>query len=127
MKLLKLLGGVLAAATLFVAPALAGPPNALDAYVAKPEPSYNVRVAGSCKGEGYRCAVLQLTSQTWGPKDVDDRVWKHWMTVVIPDNVIHTKAFLYITGGDKGDAAPTKPADRFARLAVETRSVVVEL
>ncbi len=51
MKLFKLLGGVLAAATLFVAPALAGPPNALDAYVAKPEPSYNVRVAGSCKGE----------------------------------------------------------------------------
>ena len=127
MKLLKLLGGVLAAATLFVAPALAGPPNALDAYVAKPDPSYNVRVVGSCNGEGYRCAVLQLTSQTWGPKDVDDRVWKHWMTVVIPDNVIHTKAFLYITGGDKGDAAPTKPADRFARLAVETRSVVVEL
>ena len=127
MKLLKLLGGVLAAATLFVAPALAGPPNALDAYVAKPDPSYNVRVVGSCNGEGYRCAVLQLTSQTWGPKDVDDRVWKHWMTVVIPDKVSHTKAFLYITGGEKGDAAPTKPADRFARLAVETSSVVVEL
>lgn len=127
MKLLKLLGGVLAAAVLVAGSALAGPPNALDAYVAKPDPSYNVQVVGSCKGEGYRCAVLQLTSQTWGPKDVDDRVWKHWMTVVIPDNVIHTKAFLYITGGDKGDAAPTKPADRFAKLAVETRSVVVEL
>jgi PhoPQ-activated pathogenicity-related protein len=127
MKLLKLLGGVLAAATLFVAPALAGPPNALDAYVAKPDPSYNVRVVGSCNGEGYRCAVLQLTSQTWGPKDVDDRVWKHWMTVVIPDNVIHTKAFLYITGGDKGDAAPTAPAERFAKMAVETGSVVVQL
>lgn len=127
MKFLKLFGGVLAAAILVSSPAAAGPPNALDAYVAKPDPSYNVRVVGSCKGDGYRCAVLQLTSQTWGPKDVDDRVWKHWMTVVIPDNVIHTKAFLYITGGEKGDAAPTKPEDRFAKLAVETRSVVVEL
>ena len=127
MKFLTLLGGVLAAALSVTAPASAGPQNALDAYVAKPDPSYNVRTVGSCKGEGYRCVVLQLTSQTWGPKDVDDRVWKHWMTVVIPDNVIHTKAFLYITGGDKGDAAPTKPADRFAKLAVETRSVVVEL
>jgi PhoPQ-activated pathogenicity-related protein len=68
-----------------------------------------------------------MTSQTWGPKDVDDRVWKHWMTVVIPDTVAHTKAFLYITGGDKDDPAPTKPADRFAQMAVDTQSVVVEL
>ena len=127
MRFFKLLGGVLAAMFLATAPATAGPPNALDAYVAKADPSYDVRVVGTCKGQGYRCAILQLTSQTWGPKDVDDRVWKHWMTVVIPDKVSHTKAFLYITGGEKGDAAPTKPADRFAQLAVETGSVVVEL
>ena len=127
MRFFKLFGGVLAAALLAAAPVTAAPKNALDAYVAKRDPSYDVKVVGSCKGEGYRCAILQLTSQTWGPRDVDDRVWKHWVTVVIPDKVSHTKAFLYITGGEKGDAAPTKPADRFAQLAVETGSVVVEL
>lgn len=127
MTVFKLLGGVLAAALLAATPASAASKNALDAYVAKRDPSYDVRAVGTCKGEGYRCAILQLTSQTWGPKDVDARVWKHWMTVVIPDNVSHTKAFLYITGGEKGDAAPTRPADRFAQLAVETGSVVVEL
>ena len=107
--MLKLLASALAALLLVAAPAVAGPPNALDAYVAKPDPSYGWRVAGLCQGEGYRCAVLELTSQTWdAPKDVDAKVWKHWMTVIIPDRVTSTKAFLYITGGEKGDPAPTK-------------------
>jgi len=128
MNFLKLLGGVLAATVLATSPAAAGPPNALDAYVAKPDPSFNWHVVGLCQGEGYRCAVLQLTSQTWSaPKDVDATVWKHWMTVIIPDKVSHSQAFLYITGGEKGDPAPTKATERFAKLAVETNSVVVEL
>lgn len=127
MKFRKVLGGAIAAFMLAVAPATAGPPNALDAYVARPDPSFNWRVAGLCQGEGYKCAVLQLTSQTWGPKDVDRTVWKHWMTVVIPEQVKSSKAFLYITGGEKDDPAPTAPPDRFARLAVDTGSVVVVL
>jgi PhoPQ-activated pathogenicity-related protein len=127
MRVLNLILCGLAALLLGAPSALAGPTNALDAYVAKPDPSYAYSVVGTCKGEGYRCAVLQLTSQSWGPADVSDRVWKHWMTIVIPDDVAHTQAFLYITGGNKGDPAPTAPAERFAKLAVETRSVVVEL
>jgi len=128
MRFLKLLGGLLAAALLAVSPATAGPPNALDAYVAKPDPSFSWRVVGLCQGEGYRCAVLELTSQTWdAPKDVDAKVWKHWLTVIMPDTVKHRQAFLYITNGDKGDPAPTKPAAHFAKLAVETGSVVVQL
>jgi PhoPQ-activated pathogenicity-related protein len=126
--MLKLFAAALAALALTAAPAAAGPPNALDAYVAKPEPSFSWRVVGLCQGEGYKCAVLELTSQTWSAvKDVDATVWKHWMTVVIPDRVTSSKAFLYITGGEKGDPAPTKPVDRFAKLALDTGSVVVEL
>jgi PhoPQ-activated pathogenicity-related protein len=128
MRILKLLGGLVVASMLAAAPAAAAP-NALDAYVAKPDSSFGWRVAGPCKGgPGYRCAVLQLTSQTWSaPKDVDSTVWKHWMTVVIPDEVKSRKAFLYITGGDRKDPAPTAPPDRFARLATDTGSVVVVL
>lgn len=126
--MLKLLTAVLAALMLSAAPAVAGPPNALDAYVAKPDPSFNWRVAGLCQGEGYKCAVLELTSQTWtAPKDVDATVWKHWLTVIIPDRVTSSKAFLYITNGDRGDPAPTKPAAHFASLAVDTGSVVAQL
>ena len=126
--MLKLLAGAFAAIALAAAPALAKVPNALDAYVAKADPSFAWKVVGPIRGEGYHGAVLELTSQTWSAnKDIDATVWKHWLTVIVPDQVSHAQAFLYITGGDKGDPAPTKPADRFAKLATDTNSVVVEL
>jgi len=128
MKLFRLLAAATVAVLLSAAPAFAKGPNALDAYVAKPDPSYGWKVVAIHKGEGFRAAVLELTSQTWtANKDVDATVWKHWLTVIIPDNLSHKDAFLYITGGDKGDPAPAKPADRFAKLATDTGSVVAEL
>jgi PhoPQ-activated pathogenicity-related protein len=128
MRVLKLLGGALAAVVLTSAPVAAQPKTALDAYVAQPDPSFGWKVVGAVSGPGYHGAVLELTSQTWlSPKEVDRSVWKHWLTVIVPDKVTHDKAFLYITGGDNTDPAPTKATDRFAQLAVETNSVVAEL
>jgi PhoPQ-activated pathogenicity-related protein len=130
MRLMKLLGGVLAAAVLAGAPALtlANPKNALDAYVAKPDPAFSWKVVGPISGPGYHGAVLEMVSQTWlTSKQVDQPVWKHWLTVIVPDKVTHDKAFMFITGGEKKDPAPTKAADRWAKMAVETHSVVAEL
>jgi PhoPQ-activated pathogenicity-related protein len=134
MRIWKLLGGVAAAVALSVfalgvAPAaLANPKNALDAYVAKPDPAFSWKVAGQVSGPGYHGAVLEMVSQTWlTSKEVDKPVWRHWLTVIVPDKVTHDKAFLFITGGDNTDPAPTKATDRFAKMAVETNSVVAEL
>ena len=133
MRLLKLLSGGLAATLLAWtgmtgAPASANPKNALDAYVAKPDPAFAWSVAGQISGPGYHGAVLRMTSQTWlTDKQVDKPVWTHWLTVIVPDRVSHHEALLYITGGDNTDPAPTKAADRWARMAVETGSVVAEL
>jgi PhoPQ-activated pathogenicity-related protein len=127
-KIVKLLGAAAAALALAAAPAIAKGPNALDAYIAKPDPSFGWKEVGKISGPGYHGAVLELTSQTWdAPKDVNRTAWKHWMTVIVPDKVSHDKAFLYIDGGDNTDPAPTKAAERFATLAVETQSVVVDL
>ena len=128
MRVLTLLGAALAAVAIAAAPALANPKNALDAYVAKPDPSFAWKEVGKISGPGYHGAVLELTSQTWlTDKEVDHTVWKHWLTVIVPEKVAHDKALLYITGGEIKDPAPTKPADRFAKMAVETNSVVAEL
>lgn len=133
MRLMKLLGGALALAVLATAPALANPKNALDAYVAKPDPAFAWKVVGPVSGPGYHGAVLELTSQTWlTDKQVDKPVWKHWLTVIVPDKLDHDKAghdnaFLFITGGSNKDAAPTKATERWAKMAVETHSVVTEL
>jgi len=129
MGILKWLGAATAAAILAGAPpALANPKNALDAYVAKPDPAFGWKVAGQVSGPGYHGAVLELTSQSWlTSKDVDHPVWKHWLTVIVPDKVAHRTGFLFITGGKIGDPAPAKATDRFAKMAVETNSVVSEL
>lgn len=130
MRFLKLLGGALAAVLLAVAPAaVAKGPNALDAYVAKPEPDFAWKVVGPVSGPGYHGAVLELTSQRWTTETElpGHELWKHWMTVIVPDKVNHSQAFLYITGGKNSDPAPTKAEGRFAKMAVETNSVVVEL
>ena len=133
MNVLKRLGASLATVVLTAllsAPgaALANPKNALDAYVAKPDPAFAWHVVGPISGPGYHGAVLQMTSQTWlTAKQVDKPVWTHWLTVIVPDKVTYHQAFLYITGGENTDAAPTKAADRWAKMAVETNSVVIEL
>ena len=84
---------------------------------------------GPVSGPDYHGAVLELTSQRWTTETElpGHELWKHWLTVIVPDKVSHDKAFLYITGGKNSDPAPTKAVDRFAKLAVETNSVVVEL
>lgn len=128
MRMMKILGAAAAALALAGAPALANPKNALDAYVAKPDPAFGWKVAGEVSGPGYHGAVLELTSQTWlTPGQVDHTVWKHWLTVIVPDKVSHRTGFLYITGGKIDDPAPKTATERLARMAVETSSVVSEL
>ncbi|MFI4966827.1 MAG: PhoPQ-activated protein PqaA family protein [Caulobacterales bacterium] len=133
MRLVRMIGTALAgagiAALLSVSgPAWANPKNALDAYVARPDPAFAWKVVGQVSGPGYHGAVLAVTSQSWlTAKQVDQPLWKHWLTVIVPDKVTHDKALMFITGGEKKDPAPTKAAERFAKMAVETHSVVTEL
>ncbi|MDQ9382915.1 PhoPQ-activated protein PqaA family protein, partial [Escherichia coli] len=68
---------------------------------------------------GATTYVLDMTSQTWrSAAEVQEPVWKHWVTIVVPDNPVPGKALLYIDGGGRGDAAPTKPSDRQLKLAL---------
>ena len=128
MRMWKVLGGALAAVALLSAPALANPKNALDAYVAKPDPAFAWKVAGQVSGPGYHGAVLALTKQPWlTPKEVDPPERRHWLTVIVPDKVEHRTGCRLITGGKIGDPVPDKAPDRFAKMAVETNSVVSQL
>ena len=141
MKAIKILGGILAlaiagasacVATAPGAPTVAtiapNPPNVLDSYVARPDPSFAWKVEKTFTGPGYHGAVLDLTSQTWlSDKQTDRSVWKHWLTVTIPDTVSSKKAFLYIGSGSNDRAAPKGPSERYAQIAVDTNSVVAEL
>jgi PhoPQ-activated pathogenicity-related protein len=102
--------------------------TALDRYIAAPDPSYAWKLANTIPGQGYTTYVLDLTSQTWrSEKDVDRPVWKHWLTVVKPDDLKYHTAFLTIGGGSNRDKQPTSASSRTVDLALYTNSIVAEL
>jgi PhoPQ-activated pathogenicity-related protein len=79
-------------------------------------------------GAGYSCAVLSLTSQTWSPAIPCDRqTWHHWMTVIIPDNLDTNIAYLNVGGGQNDGPPPDEPLSYHAKMAMETKSIVIEL
>lgn len=72
--------------------------------------------------------VLELVSQHWVGSEFTDRpIWKHWLTITVPRSVDTATAFLHIGGGSIHDLPPTGPTERFLKLALHARSVVVEL
>ncbi|MEO8370077.1 MAG: PhoPQ-activated pathogenicity-related family protein [Candidatus Solibacter sp.] len=102
--------------------------TALDRYVKKPDATYKYEVVNTIPGTGYTTYIVDMTSQTWRtPAEVDRTVWKHWMTIVKPDKVESSTAFLFIGGGSVTAKAPTKPADTYVENALATHSVVAEL
>ncbi|HKA22546.1 MAG TPA: PhoPQ-activated pathogenicity-related family protein [Blastocatellia bacterium] len=107
---------------------LPGQETALDRYIAKPDPSYSWKLVNTIAGEGYKAYVIDLTSQTWrGADEVDRPVWKHWLTIVRPNNTTSNKALLFINGGSNRDAAPAKPSDRLVSFAMESNTAIAEL
>lgn len=129
MRFIRTLGLALAFAACTSAPTVApNPPNVLDAYVARPDPTFEWNVEKTFTGDGYHGAVIRLTSQAWMTAEESDHpVWKHWLTVTIPNQLTSDKAFLYIGGGSSGSAEPAGATPRFAQMAVDTGSVVAEL
>ncbi|HEV2988721.1 MAG TPA: PhoPQ-activated pathogenicity-related family protein [Candidatus Angelobacter sp.] len=102
--------------------------TALDRYVHAPDPSYKFELVNTIPGTGYKAYVLSLTSQTWKPPIPADRSeWKHWLTIVRPDQIDHATGFLYITGGSNKDKAPEKVEALIADIALTTHTVVAEL
>src|SRR6266404_6867645 len=105
--------------------AAASQQTALDRYVHAADPSYKFELVNTIPGEGYTAYIIDLTSQTWKPPiEANRSVWKHWLTIVRPDEVSYTTGFLYITGGSNKDKAPEKIDALITDLALSTHSVV---
>lgn len=108
--------------------ALAASQTALDRYVAAPDPNYKYELVSTIPGEGYTAYVLSMTSQQWKTTaEVDQPVWKHWVTIVKPDRVASSIGFLYITGGSNGSKPPAQPDAMLTSLALATNSVTSEI
>ena len=102
--------------------------TALDRYVAKPDPNYSYKLLSKKDFEGATVYVLEMTSQQYlTTNEVDRPIWKHWVIITRPNEVKSSTGLLFITGGSNGKSAPENPDPNFARMALETKSVVTEL
>lgn len=106
----------------------AGKVTGLDRYVEKPDPNYKWELVKTIPGDGYTAFVIDMTSQQWRTAaEVDHPIWKHWLTIIRPDDVKTTTGFLYITGGSINDKAPGKVSPGNVDTAMTSHSVVAEL
>ena len=112
----------------FVVTLSAGNRTALDEYVAKPDPNYSFKLVKNLPGEGGTAYVLEMISQQWlSEKELDKPIWKHWLTIIKPDNIASDNALLFIGGGSNERPAPDKVDNNLVRIARETKSIVAEL
>ncbi|MBM3737369.1 MAG: PhoPQ-activated pathogenicity [Acidobacteria bacterium] len=102
--------------------------TALDRYVAKPDPSFKWKLAGSIPCEGCTAQVLDMVSQNWRkPDEVSRTEWQHWVTVIRPEKVVSPIAVLFITGGSNNGRPPTRADGMLSAIAKEIQAVAVEL
>lgn len=102
--------------------------TALDRYVAAPDTNYNFRLVSTTVGEGATTYVLELTSQAWlTTNEVNQPIWKHWLTIVRPAKVKGTTGLLFIGGGSTRTNPPSKPDAQIPLIASATDTIVAEL
>jgi PhoPQ-activated pathogenicity-related protein len=103
--------------------------TALDRYVAAPDPNYSWQYVKTVDAGAARAHILSMNSQQYlTEKEVDRPIWKHWVTIVRPAEVVGTTGFLFITGGNNNNPNPPERPDlMLIETATATKSIVVEL
>lgn len=119
---------ILLATCLLACPAVASKLTALDRYVAAPDTNYHYRLVSTGAATGYTTFVIEMQSQAWlTTNEVNQPVWKHWLTIVKPDEVQSSTALLFITGGSLDRPAPKSMDGNLLQIALATKTVVAEL
>ncbi|MBI2947619.1 MAG: PhoPQ-activated pathogenicity-related family protein [Verrucomicrobia bacterium] len=102
--------------------------TALDRYVAAADTNYSFKVLNTVQEAGVKAHILEMTSQAWLTSgEVNQPVWKHWLTITRPDQISSSKALLIIGGGRNDKGPPKGPDANVIRIAKESKSVVAEL
>jgi len=99
----------------------------LHAYVSACDPSYSYRVRNTLRDNSRKITayVLEMTSGVWrGAQEVDQPTWRHFITVVEPDNVTSRTAMLIISGGSTGNEPSAGEATLMIPFAVDSGSIV---
>jgi PhoPQ-activated pathogenicity-related protein len=104
------------------------PETALQRYLDNNDDSFSWEIKDKYPIEGLTAYEILLTSQNWR-----EHIWRHQLTVFVPDDIMYDGALLYITGGSNNTGLPNwtprgeDRAENFADVAQKNKSVVAML
>ena len=102
--------------------------KSIDAYTMEDDPNFSYEILDTIAGDGIQTLVVRMVSQKWlTTNEVKDPTWWHWLSIVVPDDLIHDKALLWIGGGSRNRGIPQEPEEAAANIAKKTKSVVAHL
>lgn len=97
----------------------------LKDYVQKPDPAFRYEIKKVVNGDSWKEYIIKMVSQTWlTSNEVEETEWWHYLTIVIPDEVIETEALLIIGGGNHTNKLPESADPAFIQVALATQSIV---
>ncbi|MBK1828931.1 PhoPQ-activated protein PqaA family protein [Haloferula rosea] len=103
--------------------------TALDTFVYADDPTSDHRVIGVDDKFLYKRYDLELTSGSWRTAEEVDRVlWKHWVSIYVPDRIQTSTALLVISGGSNASTpAFGELDDSIGPVSIVTGSVIVDV
>lgn len=100
----------------------------LSKFVKDYDDAYKVEVYAEKQGEGYKAYFLDFVSQSWHPEKTVPPVWRHWLTLIIPNQRVKDIGMLVLTEGLSTNESPmSEIPPYFISLAVSSKSVVAIL
>ena len=100
----------------------------LEAYVHTADDAFEYKLVDEIKEQGYTFYVIRMVSQQWLTiQEVEDPVWWHWLTVIVPDEVKSNKGLLFVSGGSHNTKQPKSARDTNVKIALATQGVVANL
>ena len=99
-----------------------------EAYLAEVHPAFEYELSNTIEGDGYTAYVIRMVSQEWlTAEQVNEPVWWHWLTVVVPEDVEHSTGLLWIGGGTNYTELPEQVSPMILNAALTTNSITADL
>ena len=100
----------------------------LKEYVHREDPAFKYEVIETLKNDKWTEYHIKMVSGTWlTEKEVNITEWWHWVTIIVPNDLVENEALLFIGGGSNKDEEPKKSSNLLVNTALETKSIIAEI
>ena len=102
--------------------------NHLKEYVQNIDPAFKYEIIDTSSAEKWTEYHIKMVSGTWlTDSEVNHTEWWHWITIIVPKDILETEALLFIGGGSSKDIEPNKASQLLINAALETKSIIAEI